>query len=259
MSFDEYGLYGSDMPPLPNDEAERLAFAAQKGDLRARHDLVLSCMGIVYSLASKTRMNVPLDDRIGYGVLGLIHAIDKFKSKPNGRTFSSFVYPHVLRSIWLSASKHSWCVTFSEMPFWWAKRILREIGKAEARLEILSISEAAIAVKVPSEHMRAACSAAESMSRQMAGEFSFSIVRARESEVDKDADWSIVRNAIDELDEIDRYVLVMRHGLNGDDPKQLKEIAASINVPYQRCQKHYYRAINRLRVKLGPAMRDMAI
>lgn len=258
MSFAGYELYGHDTPPLPDDEAEMLAVAAQGGDSDARDRLVLSNMGLVFSAAIRARMNVSIDDRIGYGVLGLINAVDQFKPG-KGRTFPSFAYLQISRSIWLSASKHSWCVTFGAVAFWWARRIIREIEKAESRTEILPIGEAAIAAKVPSAHMRAACHAAEAMSRKISGEFGLSIIGASESGPDHDADWTMLGDAIDELDEIDRYVLVMRHGLNGDDPKQLKEIAASINVSYQRCQQRYDRAIKRLRVKLWPAVRDMAI
>jgi len=65
-----------------SDEKDLWARFKQRGDAAARDDLVVKYMGVVRFVAGRMAMHIPstvdLDDLIGWGVLGLLDAIEKF-------------------------------------------------------------------------------------------------------------------------------------------------------------------------------------
>jgi RNA polymerase sigma factor for flagellar operon FliA len=64
------------------DEKELWARFKQRGDSVARDDLVVKYMGVVRFVAGRMAMHIPstidLDDLVGWGMLGLIDAVEKF-------------------------------------------------------------------------------------------------------------------------------------------------------------------------------------
>ncbi len=64
------------------DEKELWARFKQRGDAGARDDLVVKYMGVVRFVAGRMAMHIPstidLDDLVGWGVLGLLDAVEKF-------------------------------------------------------------------------------------------------------------------------------------------------------------------------------------
>lgn len=255
----DYNLYGYESVSHPtNEEAEALAIAAQSGDTKARDRLVLSNMRLVLRLAVKTHTCVPVDDRIGYGMIGLLRAVDKFRPG-QGATFTAYACTVIIRSILRASVKYTKCVSYSEPTFWLAKKVIAEMRRARAAGEIASLEETAVAVGAQPDQVKAVCKAVEAMSRKTTSEFGLLNAMDEKSGVDLDADYTAVYDAIEDLDEQDQQVLVMRHGLDGGDPKQLKEIAAAMGVSFQRCHQRHERAVKRLRVKLWPAVRDGVI
>lgn len=77
------------------EQSNVLIARAQDGDNNARNEAVLANMGLVVKVAKRyIRGGVPLEDLIGYGVEGLIRAIEKFDLK-NGAQISTFAPYHI--------------------------------------------------------------------------------------------------------------------------------------------------------------------
>jgi RNA polymerase sigma factor (sigma-70 family) len=84
--------------PLLTAKAEKeLAKRAKAGDVEAAHLLMHSNMRLVVSIAKKyTTYNIPLNDLIGYGNIGLAKAVQKYdpdlrtEKHPNGFKFSTY-------------------------------------------------------------------------------------------------------------------------------------------------------------------------
>ncbi len=64
------------------DEKELWARFKQRGDAAARDELVVKYMGVVRFVAGRMAMHIPstidLDDLVGWGMLGLLDAVEKF-------------------------------------------------------------------------------------------------------------------------------------------------------------------------------------
>jgi len=64
------------------DERELWVRFKQRGDAGAREDLIVKYMGVVRFVAGRMAMHIPstidLDDLVGWGVLGLLDAVEKF-------------------------------------------------------------------------------------------------------------------------------------------------------------------------------------
>ena len=73
--------------------------------------LVENNQSLVYHLAMKLHRKIPvkqdLDDLIGYGMIGLVEAANKFDPK-RGIEFTTFAYPRINGAIYDGLSKLSW-------------------------------------------------------------------------------------------------------------------------------------------------------
>jgi RNA polymerase primary sigma factor len=74
------------LPRLSRDEEHDLAVRARAGDLAARQRLAVHAIGFVAALARRYRRGqLPLEDLIQEGHIGLLHALDKFDPEAGTR------------------------------------------------------------------------------------------------------------------------------------------------------------------------------
>lgn len=89
---------------LSREEERELAVLAQQGDAAARETLVRSLMPYVVKLARQAsrRCDVPLDDLVAGGNLGLVRALNGFDPQSGKRLITyahSFIVGHIQREI----------------------------------------------------------------------------------------------------------------------------------------------------------------
>ena len=108
--------------------------------------LVENNQGLVYHLAMKIHRRIPvrqdLEDLIGYGMIGLVEAANKYEPK-RGIEFSTFAYPRINGAIYDGLSKLSW---MSRSRF---RRLIKAKEKAESDGDL----EAAQAVEANLENV----------------------------------------------------------------------------------------------------------
>jgi RNA polymerase primary sigma factor len=80
------------------DEA-RLGLAIERGDQRARDELITANLPLVWFVARRYRgRNVPLEDLVQEGTVGLVHAVDRFDHR-RGAKFSTFAVWSIRRAV----------------------------------------------------------------------------------------------------------------------------------------------------------------
>jgi RNA polymerase primary sigma factor len=80
----------SGRPPLTAAEEVRLAKRIERGDLRARDEMVERNLRLVFALARRyAGRGVPLEDLVQEGTIGLVHAVEKFDYRRDLR-FSTY-------------------------------------------------------------------------------------------------------------------------------------------------------------------------
>jgi DNA-directed RNA polymerase sigma subunit (sigma70/sigma32) len=96
---DEYARRAAAAPKLADSEAAELVALAQRGDLPARSELMVSHRRIVARLAKQyTRTEVSSDERIRLGEQGLVVAIEKF-DLAKGFRFSTYATWRIRQAI----------------------------------------------------------------------------------------------------------------------------------------------------------------
>lgn len=83
---------------LKHAELVALIERAQAGDKDARDEVILANIRLVVSIAQRMKSPVPIEDRVSYGVIGLIRAVENFDAS-RGYRFSTYATPCIKQFI----------------------------------------------------------------------------------------------------------------------------------------------------------------
>jgi RNA polymerase primary sigma factor len=244
-------------PLLSKDEEVELAQRIERGDLRAKEQLVNSNLRLVISNARKYQGNdLPLLDLIQEGILGLIRAAEKFDHR-KGFKFSTYATFWIRESIQRAIANRARTI---RIPVHIGQRE-RKIGRAQRDLAAQlgreptdeEIAEAAELTLKDVREAREAARVVTSLDRPVGeeedttlGSLMPSSERGPEEQVDIVLRQDALYRALERLPEREREVVKLRYGINGDDPTPLVETGRRLGISQDAVRKLERRALAEL-------------
>ena len=244
-------------PLLTREEEIELAQRIERGDLRAKEQLVNSNLRLVISNARKYQgLDLPLLDLIQEGILGLIRATEKFDYR-KGFKFSTYATFWIRESIQRAIANRARTI---RIPVHIGQRE-RKIGRVQQELigklgREPSDDEIAAAAELDVREVqetREAARVVTSLDRPVGeeedttfGALLPSDERSPEEEVDITLREDALRGALERLPEPEREVVKLRSGINGDDPKPLVETGRRLGISSDTVRRLERKALKEL-------------
>ena len=244
--------------------SRKLLDAAQRGDPGAREQVVASHLGLVRSVASRYRdLGLPFDDLVQEGSLGLLEAIDRYDAR-HGTPFDSYARFRVRRAIRNALTDQARLIRLPKQ----VVQRRRAIDDAEARLAAEAAGSAPTPVQLAAATGLSVAAVLNARSADLApvsldepvlpdGSSLASVVadptaadpelRALEHEQAE-----LLKAALDELPNRQRYILNHRWGIGGE-PVSIATLAAELDLSPRRTQTIGRDALYELEAALGPA------
>jgi RNA polymerase primary sigma factor len=255
------------VPLLTAAQEVALAKRIERGDRSARQQMIEANLRLVVSIAKRyQQQELPLQDLIQEGTLGLVRAVEKFEWR-RGFKFSTYATWWIRQSISRALADKSRAI---RMPAHVVDKLNR-ITRVERRL-LLQLGREPSAEEIGRE----ARLTAEEVDRiRQSARTTVSLARpvgdAEESELvdvlpDDDAPLpedsldatqrvATLRRLLAKLPERDRRVLELRYGLDGSEPATLEEVGREFRVTRERIRQIEMASLHKLRVHAERALR----
>ncbi len=248
----------SRLPRITAEDERKLGDRIRKGDTAALRKLVEANLRFVVSYAKRYRgCGLSFLDLINEGNIGLIEAAKRFDPSKNVK-FITYAVWWVRQAIIHALSDQSGAFRLPQKQ----ANLLYRIGKAQANLRSElkrppSAEEIARRMDVTTEEVTNLLQVSDdnvSLSAVIDEEHEFHLSDKLEQETIPSADLvllrtslrRLLRGALDELDEKEERVIRLRFGLDGSDPKTLKEIGEMMNLSRERIRQIEAQAIEKL-------------
>jgi RNA polymerase primary sigma factor len=253
LFLNEIGRY----PLLTADEEISLAKRIEKGDLQARDQMIRSNLRLVVSIAKKYQgRGLTFLDLIQEGMLGLIRGVEKFDWR-KGFKFSTYGTWWIRQAIGRAIHNHSRTI---RLPAHLLDRE-RKIESAERQLAIQlgrepTDKEVASAAKVSIRELKQVRDAARTVTsldvpvgddgETSLGDLVAGVGDETTAEVHATAQRDSIRDAVADLPLDEREVIVLRFGMQGDEPRTLQEVAEELGSTRDRVRRLEKLALDRL-------------
>jgi RNA polymerase primary sigma factor len=248
----------SRLPRITAEEERVLGRQIQKGDAKALRRLVESNLRFVVSYAKRYRgCGLSFLDLINEGNIGLIEAAKRYDAAKNVK-FITYAVWWVRQAIIHALTDQSGAFRLPQKQ----ANLLYRIGKAQAHLRSElkrspSAQEIADKMQVTLDEVTNLLQVADdniSLSAVIDEEHEFHLSDKLEQDTIPSADFVLLRKslkrllhlALDELDDKEERVLRLRFGLDGADPKTLKEIGEMMNLSRERIRQIEAQALDKL-------------
>jgi RNA polymerase primary sigma factor len=245
-------------PLLSAKEETELSKRIERGDLEAKDKLINSNLRLVVSLAKKyPTYDLTLLDLIQEGIFGLVRAAEKFDWR-KGYKFSTYATFWIRQAIQRGLENRARTI---RIPSHVGIR-QRKIAQAETKLKLElgrepTDEELAKATDLKLSHLQEAREAMRtvvSLDRPIGGaeeETPFgALLPADEATPDEEVAVSLeaeaVRRAVMQLPERQQLVVRMRYGIDGEEPKALRETGRRLELSAERVRQLESRALERL-------------
>jgi RNA polymerase primary sigma factor len=245
-------------PLLSPEEEYRVAQRAARGDPQARERLITSNLRLVVSIAAQYRdLGVPLLDLIQEGNIGLITAVERFDPS-RGYKFSTYATWWIRQAIMRSLVKHLRMIAVPD----YLVSLLHKITQLEERYlqergDLPSSEELAAEIGVSPEILQRLLQVrpfTPSLDTPIGEEEDETLLEgvatdrgAPERETLRAMQRERLEQALAELDERERRVLVLRYGLEDNHPRTLIEIGMALNLSRERVRQLEELALSKLR------------
>ncbi len=246
------------LPRITVEEERELGRRIRKGDKEALKKLVEANLRFVVSFAKRYRgLGLSFLDLINEGNVGLIEAAKRYDPDKNVK-FITYAVWWIRQSIIHALSDQSGPFRLPQKQ----ANLLYRIGKTQAALMAElerrpSAEEIAEAMDVDPADVQTLLQVNEeniSLSAIIDEEHEFHLSDKLEQNVIPPADNVLfrgalrkqVRQALFELDEKERKVILLRFGLTGEEPKTLKEIGEVMNLSRERIRQIEAQALKKL-------------
>jgi RNA polymerase primary sigma factor len=258
QSLKKYLQEISKLPRITADEEKKLGAKIRKGDREALKKLVEANLRFVVSFAKKYRgCGLSFLDLINEGNIGLIEAAKRFDPKKNVK-FITYAVWWVRQSIIHALSDQSGAFRLPQKQ----ANLLYRIGKTISTLTLElerqpNPDEIAARLEIPVEEVLSLLRVADdnvSLSTVIDEEHDFHLADKLEQDMMPSADFLLLRSslktllhsALDELDPKEEKVVKLRFGLDGEEPKTLKEIGEMMNLSRERIRQIEAQALDKL-------------
>jgi RNA polymerase primary sigma factor len=244
-------------PLLTAEEEVDLAKRIERGDLEAKERMVNSNLRLVVSIAKKYQgQELSLLDLIQEGIFGLIRAAEKFDWR-RGYKFSTYATFWIRQAIQRGLANKARTI---RIPVHIGQRE-RKIARAERELFTKlgrdptdeEIAEAAELSPEEIEEVRDVTRTITSLDRPVGEEGETALGDllegkgpAPEEEVEVSLVEDTLRRTIEELPQPERDVIRLRYGIDGDDPKPLRETGRRLGLSAERVRQLESKALKRL-------------
>ena len=205
------GVSGLPAPLTPEEEASVLA-AKEKGDKVAADTLVVHNLRLVVYIAKKFESSgVPVEDLVSIGTIGLIKAVNTYKSEKNIKL----------------ATYASRCIE---------NEILMHLRKISSQRAELSIEEP----------LNVDWDGNELLLEDILGSEPDTVHKQLESEDEK----KHLLLLVNKLSGREREIMIMRYGLMGKEEKTQKEVADALGISQSYISRLEKRILHKLRVQM---------
>jgi RNA polymerase primary sigma factor len=244
-------------PLLTAEQEIELTKRIERGDLEAKEQMINSNLRLVVSQARRYQGHgLAMEDLVQEGMLGLIRAVEKFDWR-RGFKFSTYGTLWIRQSIQRGLQNHGRTI---RVPVHVAQRQVK-VRKIESELSTRlsrepTDEEIAVVAELPVEEV----SELRELSRGLAsldqavgedGETTMGELMASDlpspTELVAGADRDRrVHDVVAQLPDEERNVIRLRFGLDGDEPRTLRQAGTELGIPMERARELEARGLRRL-------------
>jgi RNA polymerase primary sigma factor len=243
---------------LTAQEEKQLAYRIDAGDSQARERMVRANLRLVVNIArAYTGKGLGLQDLIEEGNLGLLRAVEGFDPSMNTRfsTYASYWIKQSIKRAVINTGKTIRIPAYmNELLVKWRRataKLQDELGRVPTQEEIahslnlprkkLNIIKKAIRIYNASPQTDQ-----PEIGRSIDETLTDELSPAPEANIVKADDLNQVMGLLDEMDKREAAVLRLRFGLDGEEPKTLKEIGDRLNLTRERVRQIESEALGKL-------------
>ncbi len=252
----------SDSRSLSPADKRRLRMALRAGD-DAKQTFIVSNLRLVVNIAKRyQRAGMPLLDLVQEGNLGLIRAVEKFDHE-RGYKFSTYATWWIRQAIGRAIAEKGRTIRVptrvgdAAAAIERARNAFRETNSREpTRAELsdatgMTEMQVAAAERVTPDPL--SLSLAQDEDRELLDTVADPDSERGFMETENDEDRAHLLVALATLHERERSVLMLRFGLDGDDPKTLEELGEQFSVTRERIRQIEAKAMTKLRHPATPS------
>jgi len=246
-------------PRITVEEERRLGDLIRKGNQPALQKLVEANLRFVVSYAKRYRgCGLSFLDLINEGNIGLIEAAKRYDPKKNVK-FITYAVWWIRQSVIHALSESSGAFRLPQKQ----ANLLYRIGKTQSsmtselarlptneeladRMEV-SVEEITNLLQVSDENISLSAIIDEEHDFRLSDKIEQTVIPSADKVLVRQAMRNQLRSALGELDEKEGRVIRLRFGLDGDEPRTLKEIGEMLNLSRERIRQIEVQALEKLR------------